>query len=180
MNMHPKLWSAWCQCCYSIMDIYTCATYRFLNQPKNFQFPQHSFGVKKPEQRSFQPSWFNSRLWLYYVICACWLVYKEICTSKSKQLIHFDGYSTEKTFITFCISFWKYESLKCHQVIRVLIVKPAWTCRWNNVKEACRIVAVWKRFCHEFSFLRVKEYLFEWKFVTKTIEIWSKVPNSSV
>ena len=35
------------------MEIYTCATYRFLNQPKNFQFPQHSFGVKKPEQRSF-------------------------------------------------------------------------------------------------------------------------------
>ena len=31
----------------------------------------------------------------------------------------------------------------------MLKVKPAWTCRWNNVKEACRIVAVWKRFCQE-------------------------------
>ena len=85
--------------------IYTCAAYRYLNHPKNFQFPQHSFGVKKPEQRSFQPSWFNSRLWLYYFICVCWPVYKEICTSKSKQLIHFDGYSTEKTLVHFVYLF---------------------------------------------------------------------------
>ena len=61
----------------------------FQNQPKNFWFPQHSFGVKKHEQRSFQLSWFNSRLWLHYdVICVCWPVNKEIWASKSKQFIH--------------------------------------------------------------------------------------------
>lgn len=52
-----------CQCCYSIMDIQVPPV---PNQPKTFRFPQRTFGVKKPEQRSFQPSWFDSRPWLHY------------------------------------------------------------------------------------------------------------------
>ena len=34
------------------------------NQPKNF--PKRSFGVKKLEQRSFNPQWFQSHSWLHY------------------------------------------------------------------------------------------------------------------
>ena len=50
-------------CCFSIMDIQVPPV---PNQPKTFRFPQRTFGVKKPEQRSFQPSWFDSRPWLHY------------------------------------------------------------------------------------------------------------------
>ena len=35
------------------------------NQPKTFRFPQRTFGVKKPEQKSFQLLWFDRRSWLH-------------------------------------------------------------------------------------------------------------------
>ncbi|KAH3719532.1 hypothetical protein DPMN_062369 [Dreissena polymorpha] len=36
------------------------------NQPRNFAFPKRTFGKKKPDQRSFQSSWFDSFTWLHY------------------------------------------------------------------------------------------------------------------
>ncbi|KAH3885564.1 hypothetical protein DPMN_009559 [Dreissena polymorpha] len=36
------------------------------NQPRNFAFPKRTFGKKKPVQRSFQFSWFESFTWLHY------------------------------------------------------------------------------------------------------------------
>ena len=51
------------QCCCSIMDIQVPPV---PNQLKTFQFPPRTFSVKKLEQRSFQPSWFDSQPWLHY------------------------------------------------------------------------------------------------------------------
>ena len=36
------------------------------NQPKNFKFPQRTFG-NSTKKRSFQPVWFEQRPWLHYV-----------------------------------------------------------------------------------------------------------------
>ena len=41
------------QCCFSIMDIQVPP---LPNQPKTFRFLPRTFGVKRPEQRSFQPT----------------------------------------------------------------------------------------------------------------------------
>ena len=54
------------------------------NQPKTFRFPPCTFGVKKPEKRSFQPSWFDNRPWLHYDVAKdlafchlCMLAYRD-------------------------------------------------------------------------------------------------------
>ena len=72
----------------------------FQNQPKNFRFPQHSFGVKKHEQGSFQPSWFDSTSGFI----AMSFVYVGLSTRRFgrqnlNNLYIFNGYSTEKTLV---------------------------------------------------------------------------------
>ena len=36
------------------------------NQPSNIKFPKRTFGVKNPEQRSFNPEWYKPHPWLHY------------------------------------------------------------------------------------------------------------------
>ena len=36
------------------------------NQPSNIKFPKRKFGIKNPEERSFNPRWFASHRWLHY------------------------------------------------------------------------------------------------------------------
>ena len=105
-------------CCCSIIDIQVPPV---PNQPQTFQFPPRTFGVKKPEQISFQPSWFGSRPWLHYDV-AKYLAFCHLC-----MLAYRDGklrsLNLDKAFITnvfsnwkdACVSLRKHESSKCHQ-----------------------------------------------------------------
>ena len=61
------------------------------NQPKNFKFPQRTFG-NSTKKRSFQPVWFEQRPWLHYVektdmvLCfTCVKAIQIICFPRQKQ-----------------------------------------------------------------------------------------------
>ena len=36
------------------------------NQPAIFKFPKQTFGIKNPEQRSFNPQWFKKHPWIHF------------------------------------------------------------------------------------------------------------------
>lgn len=106
------------QCCCSIMDIQVPPV---PNQPKTFRFPPRTFGVKKPEQRSFQSSWFDSRPWLHYdeakdlAFChLCMLAYRDgkLRSLNVDKAYIINGFSNWKDA---CVSLRKHESSKCHQ-----------------------------------------------------------------
>ena len=93
------------------------------NQAETFRFSPRTFDVKKPEKRSIQPSWFDSRPWLHYdeakdlaLRHLCMLAYRD---RKLRSL------NLDKAFIINGFSNWKdacvhvyvrkHESSKCHQ-----------------------------------------------------------------
>ena len=91
------------------------------NQPKTFRFAQRSYGIKEPGQRSFQPSWFDSRPWMHYdesqdrAFChLCMLAYRDrkLRNLNLDKAYILNGYSNGKEA---CVSFRKHEASKCHQ-----------------------------------------------------------------
>ena len=91
------------------------------NQPKTFRFSPRTFGVKRPEQRSFQPTWFDSRPWLHYDEAKdlafrhlCMLAYMDgkLCSLNLDKAYIINRFSNWKDA---CVSLRKHESSKCHQ-----------------------------------------------------------------
>ena len=91
------------------------------NQRNTFRFLQHTFDVKKPEQRSFQPSWFDSRPRLHsdeakdLEFChLCMIAYQQgsLHSLTIDKAYILNGYSNWKDA---CVCLRKHASSKCHQ-----------------------------------------------------------------
>ena len=106
------------------------------NQPKNFKFPQRTFG-NSTKKRSFQPVWFEQRPWLHYVektdMVLCFTCVKAIqnnmlSSTKADPQFTRIGYSNWKNAMDKKKGFEKHALSESHkEAVARVITAPATT-----------------------------------------------------
>ena len=93
------------------------------HQPRSGVFPKSRFGLTKPEYRSFQPTWFDRKLWSDWLHWECKnnKVYCFVCRNVLHQMVL--SKNQDSAFITFGFDNWKdasrvfelHRASKCHK-----------------------------------------------------------------
>ena len=106
------------------------------NQPKNFKFPQRTFG-NSTKKRSFQPVWFEQRPWLHYVektdmvlcfTCVKAIQNKMLSSTKADPQFTRIGYSNWKNAMDKKKGFQKHALSESHkEAVARVITAPATT-----------------------------------------------------
>lgn len=104
------------------------------NQPRDFEFPKSSFGLK---QRSFQPDWFKNFKWLHYdqtkdaafcFTCVRALKKNMISSEKSEKAFTETGYRNWKKALETNRGFSKHECSTSHKEATERLITAPKTC----------------------------------------------------